>query len=98
MDTQTKNFNDAMLELDMFINRLSASETKRSLKSIASGLRHFGLQLQMGRIGGKPIDLLKLALRHCGEERVPLQDVSDLINAHQRGHAGPVAKAVGDGT
>lgn len=89
---RSKNLNEALLELLMnvahYFPKSSHTDMGKKFRDAAAEVRHYALGLQLGRVDGEPRDLLKLALRHCGEQGVPLGEVSDLINAHQEAHAG----------
>lgn len=93
---RTKNLNDALLELTTIITRTfprnRKSDLGQALREVTGDVRHYALTAQLGG-DGDPRDLVKLALKHCGEKGVPLQDVAELINEHQEAHAGLQEKA-----
>jgi len=83
----TQNINDAILGLTVIVNqpcRALGADVKKAVGSV----RHAAVCIQLGQTDGNARDLLKLALANCGESGVPLGEVSDLINAHQRANAG----------
>ncbi|HEY9081313.1 hypothetical protein [Magnetovibrio sp.] len=101
MDAKTRNLNDAMLMQSMLIAKYFPLHRKLKIadefRAAAHELRHHGLALQAGQIDGDPRDFLKLALEACADRGVCAADIATIVNDHQRGHAGPMRKAVGDG-
>ncbi len=104
MDAKTHNFNEALLRLSMLIAQYFPPHRKLEIankfRAVTRALRHHGLNLQAGTIVGDPRDFLKLALDECAARGVCTSDIANIVNEHQRGHAGPinqgpVAKAMG---
>lgn len=84
---QTQNINDAILGLTVIVNqpfRAPVADVKKAVGTV----RHAAVCIQLGQTDGNARDLLKLALANCAESGVPLGEVSDLINAHQRANVG----------
>jgi len=97
---RTRNLTEALLQLQMTTARFyplrRKSDVGDQMRAAVTEARHFALCVQLGETDGDPRDLLKLALRHCGEQGIALGDVRDLINAHQESFAGlPTGLAAG---
>ncbi len=92
-DNKAGNFNEALLQLSMLINRYFPLHRKLEMadkfRALTRTLRHHGLNLQAGTIAGEPRDFLKLALDECSERGVCGVELATIVNEHQQRFCAP---------